>query len=155
MATIEVNVRAPSAYSNLPTSGERRGPDIWDDRWDDDSRKTEVTATARITNNGTASGRAELRIRDVTTPMRPITRGTTGFRTISVGAGLALEIGGSDPVVLRTSWRIPNDEQVNVLVEVIDEASGSALETSTFIVNSYAVPMVSDLSASDIEISVA
>ena len=149
MATIQYNGYAPSDYS-------QRGTSDYDDRWDDGSGKTEVTASARITNSGNANGAAELRIVDVLLGDFGDTVGSSGWKTVRAGAGLDPSEGGaSAAVILTAKYRVPNNARLNLSVEVYSEGGGAPIESRQFTVNSYAVPLVANLSSGTIDISVA
>jgi len=139
MASIQVNNGIPHDFAQLDTS-------TYDDRWDDTSGRTEVTATANVINTGNADGRVRIVIVDSASDN---ILESSGWAVVAAGEGE--EVAGEATV--RVNYRVPNDARKELRAEVWD-GDDQILESESFSGNSYAVPRGANLSSSPISINV-
>ena len=148
MPTIEYNGRNPSAYGDMQRPGSpQSGPDWYDDRFDDSSGRTEVVASARVSNTaGTASGIAFMVIVDMDLD--------DDGRVVATGTRRTIPSGGSQDVGIR--YGVTDNRKMNIAVRVIDAGTGSMLPGAerTFTVNSYEELREAALTSSGINITV-
>ena len=149
MASISYNSRVPADYSQFLA-----GTSAYDDEYNvpNPDVGTFVSASARVTNGGTATGRASIGIYD-------LDQGVNGVLLKSNGGNVPFftEYDPRETLDLTLRYQVPDDQRMWLEVRIIDETTSPAtiLDARSFTVNSYAVPKVSDLSASQINISVS
>jgi len=137
MATSQVNSRAPSDYSQKGQEG------VFDDRYDDASKGTHVQVKASVENQGSASGTVALILVNLDLgDVEGEEVGRDGPRTVGVGASVSLGV----------NHTMKNDAFNEFEVTLV--GNGVILRQGTFKVNSWAQPLVADLTATQIEINV-